>query len=153
LFFPQELSVDSAEMIVKLHRFLQEKLKLEIFYNTTIVETHENDGECIAITAAGTALNASKIIICGGHEFKTLYPEVFNESDLEVSKLQMLQTKPQGIYALQGNILTGLSIRRYEAFEECPSFKKSNHWKIRIPLRKNTESIFYSNRLWTVRLF
>lgn len=124
LFFPQELSVDSAEMIVKLHRFLKEKLKLEIFYNTTIVETHENDGECIAITATGTALNASKIIICGGHEFKTLYPEVFNESDLEISKLQMLQTKPQGIYALQGNILTGLSIRRYEAFEECPSFKK-----------------------------
>jgi len=124
LFFPQELSVDSAEMIVKLHTLLQEKLELKIFYNTTVVETHENDGKCVAITADGTELHASKIIICGGHEFKTLYPNVFNESDLEVSKLQMLQTKPQGIYSLQGNILTGLSIRRYESFEECPSFEK-----------------------------
>jgi FAD dependent oxidoreductase TIGR03364 len=124
LFFPQELSVDSAEMIVKLHTLLQEKLDLKIFYNTTVVETNENDGKCVAITADGTELNASKIIICGGHEFKTLYPKVFNESDLEVSKLQMLQTKPQGIYSLQGNILTGLSIRRYESFEECPSFEK-----------------------------
>jgi FAD dependent oxidoreductase TIGR03364 len=124
LFFPQELSVDSAEMIVKLHALLQEKLELKIFYNTTVIETHENDGKCVAITAEGTELNASKIIICGGHEFKTLYPKVFNESDLEVSKLQMLQTKPQGIYSLQGNILTGLSIRRYESFEECPSFEK-----------------------------
>ncbi|SDI69630.1 TIGR03364 family FAD-dependent oxidoreductase [Chryseobacterium jejuense] len=124
LFFPQELSVDSADMIVKLHKLLQEKMGLQIIYNTTVVETHENDQKCIAITADGEEYTASKIIICGGHEFKTLYPNVFNDSDLEVSKLQMLQTKPQGIYSLQGNILTGLSIRRYESFSECASFQK-----------------------------
>jgi FAD dependent oxidoreductase TIGR03364 len=124
LLFPQELSVDSAEMIVKLHALLKEKLDLKIFYNTTVVETYENDNQCVAVTADGQQFNASKIIICGGHEFKTLYPNVFNESDLVVTKLQMLQTKPQGIYSLQGNILTGLSIRRYESFQECASFDK-----------------------------
>lgn len=124
LFFPQEISVDSADMIVKLHKLLQEKMGLQIIYNTTVVETHENDQKCTAITADGEEYTALKIIICGGHEFKTLYPNVFNESDLEVSKLQMLQTKPQGIYSLQGNILTGLSIRRYESFSECSSFQK-----------------------------
>lgn len=124
LFFPQELSVDSAEMIVKLHQLLKEKFGLQIFYNTTIIETDEDDQKCIAVTSEGTEFHASKLIICGGHEFKTLYPKIFNESDLEVSKLQMLQTKPQGIYALPGNILTGLSIRRYESFGECPSFQK-----------------------------
>lgn len=124
LFFPQELSVDSADMLVKLHQLLQDKFGLQIFYNTTVVETNEDDKKCIAITSEGTEFHASKLIICGGHEFKTLYPKVFNESDLEVSKLQMLQTKPQGIYSLQGNILTGLSIRRYESFSECASFQK-----------------------------
>lgn len=124
LFFPQELSVDSADMIVKLHKLLQEKLGLHIFYNTTIIETGENGQNCSAISADGTEFTASKIIICGGHEFKTLYPKVFDESDLEVSKLQMLQTKPQGIYSLPGNILTGLSIRRYESFSECASYQK-----------------------------
>ncbi|MBK1894824.1 TIGR03364 family FAD-dependent oxidoreductase [Chryseobacterium paridis] len=123
LFFPEELSIDSAEMIVKLHGLLQEKLDLKIYYNTTVVETYETDHQCVAITADGQELNAAKIIICGGHEFKTLYPNVFNESDLVVTKLQMLQTRPQGIYSLQGNILTGLSIRRYESFQECPSFE------------------------------
>ncbi|ASK31176.1 TIGR03364 family FAD-dependent oxidoreductase [Chryseobacterium sp. T16E-39] len=123
LFFPEELSIDSGEMIVKLHRLLQEKLDLKIYYNTTVVETYETDSQCTAITADGQELHAAKIIICGGHEFKTLYPNVFNESDLVVTKLQMLQTKPQGIYSLQGNILTGLSIRRYESFQECPSFE------------------------------
>lgn len=124
LFFPQELSVDSADMIVKLHQLLQDQFGLQIFYNTTVVETNEDDKKCIAVTSEGTEFHASKLIICGGHEFKTLYPKVFNESDLEVSKLQMLQTKPQGIYSLQGNILTGLSIRRYESFSECASFHK-----------------------------
>lgn len=123
LFFPQELSVDSADMIVKLHKLLQEKMGLQIFYNTTIIETGENGQNCSAISAEGTEFTASKIMICGGHEFKTLYPKVFDESDLEVSKLQMLQTKPQGIYSLPGNILTGLSIRRYESFSECASFE------------------------------
>lgn len=123
LFFPQEISVDSGEMIVKLHQYLKNQEKLDIFYNTTVVEASENNGLCNVITSNGQKISATKIIICGGHEFKTLFPEVFNESDLEVSKLQMLQTKPQGIYSLPGNILTGLSIRRYESFSECASFK------------------------------
>lgn len=123
LFFPQEISVDSGEMIVKLHQYLKNQEKLDIFYNTTVVEASENNGLCNIITSNGQKISATKIIICGGHEFKTLFPEVFNESDLEVSKLQMLQTKPQGIYSLPGNILTGLSIRRYESFSECSSFK------------------------------
>ena len=124
LFFPQEISVDSSEMIVKLHQYLKTQEGLDIFYNTTVVETIENNSQCTVVTADGKKFTSSKIIICGGHEFKTLYPEVFNESDLEVSKLQMLQTKPQGIYSLPGNILTGLSIRRYESFTECASFDK-----------------------------
>ena len=64
------------------------------------------------------------LIICNGSEFKNLYPEIFLKSDLEVSKLQMLQTKPQKNYKLEGSILTGLSIRRYESFYECPSFNE-----------------------------
>ena len=34
----------------------------------------------------------------------------------------MLRTIPKLKVELEGNILTGLSIRRYESFEECPSF-------------------------------
>lgn len=122
LFFPQEISVDSGEMIVKLHQYLKSQHNLHIYYNANVIETFEKNSSCTAITSDGEKFVGSKIIICGGHEFKTLYPNVFNVSDLEVSKLQMLQTKPQGNYTLAGNILTGLSIRRYEAFSECSSF-------------------------------
>jgi glycine/D-amino acid oxidase-like deaminating enzyme len=54
-----------------------------------------------------------------------LFPEIYAKSGLIVSKLQMLQTVPMKNVSLKGNILTGLSIRRYESFEECPSHKNS----------------------------
>ncbi len=60
LFFPQELSVDSADMIVKLHKLLQEKMGLQIFYNTTVLETHEDDQKCTAVTADGAEFYTPK---------------------------------------------------------------------------------------------
>jgi glycine/D-amino acid oxidase-like deaminating enzyme len=49
---------------------------------------------------------------------------LFDNSGLEISKLQMMRTKPLAHIHLPGNILTGLTIRRYESFEEyCPSFQ------------------------------
>jgi FAD dependent oxidoreductase TIGR03364 len=95
---------------------------LHFYGNTKIVNCNEVNGDVEVHTANGEIFKAAKAIICCGSEFKTLYPEVFAQSDLEVTKLQMMQTKPQPGYNLKGSILTGLSIRRYEAFYECPSF-------------------------------
>ena len=62
--------------------------------------------------ANGRMLLSSKVIICNGSDFKTLYPQLFATSDLEISKLQMMQTKPQENYKIPGSVLTGLSIRK-----------------------------------------
>lgn len=123
LFFPQEITVEPNTMIHKLHDYMIAHLGLDLYTNTAVVRTGNISGEAIAITAAGLEYKASKIIICSGSDFKLLYPEIFNDSDIIVSKLQMLQTKPQNNYRLDGSILTGLTIRRYESFEECPSYK------------------------------
>ncbi|MGQ7947338.1 TIGR03364 family FAD-dependent oxidoreductase [Flavobacterium sp. WC2509] len=124
LFFPQEVTVEPATMIHKLHQYMIANLSLDLFTNTTVVNTENRNGEVVATTSAGLEYKASKIIICNGSDFKILYPEIYNNSDLIVSKLQMLQTKPQNNYKLDGSILTGLTIRRYEAFEECKSFQE-----------------------------
>lgn len=123
LFFPQEITVEPDTMIHKLHEYMVANLGLDLYTNTTVVHTEEKSSEVVSTTASGTEYKASKMIICNGSDFKILYPEIYNSSDLIVSKLQMLQTKPQNNYRLDGSILTGLSIRRYESFEECPSFK------------------------------
>lgn len=123
LFFPEEVTVEPRTMIHRLHEFMQQSLRVDIFYNETVINTEEIIDEVAVTTSTGKELKATKVIICNGSDFKALYPEIYNESDLEVSKLQMLQTKPQQNYRLDGSILTGLTIRRYEAFAECSSWK------------------------------
>lgn len=122
LFFPEEVTVEPRVMILRLHEFMKKELNVTIHYNTNVIATNNINGGVSVLTSNSEELLASKIIICNGNDFKTLYPSVYNESDLIVSKLQMMQTKPQKNYQLDGSILTGLTIRRYEAFEECASW-------------------------------
>ncbi len=122
LFFPEEITIEPAIMIHRLQRFLRERHNLHIFYNKLVINCEEQRGNVTVETAQGNKWTAEKAILCNGSEFKLLYPEVFAQSQIEVTKLQMLRTKPQPNYKLDGSILTGLSIRRYESFYECPSF-------------------------------
>ena len=122
LFFPDEVTVEPRLMISRLLQFLTEEKGLNYFNNTKIVRCEAWGDDVEVETANGEIYKSKKVILCCGSEFKTLYPEVFAKSDIEVTKLQMMQTKPQPGYNLKGSILTGLSIRRYEAFYECPSF-------------------------------
>lgn len=124
LFFPDEVTVEPRTMIHRLQQFLVTQKKLDLFTNTKAIHIDQSTDEVAITTATGNTFKAAHALICNGSDFKTLYPQLFAASDLQLSKLQMLQTKPQQNYKLPGSILTGLSIRRYEAFYECPSFKE-----------------------------
>ncbi|MBA4746017.1 MAG: TIGR03364 family FAD-dependent oxidoreductase [Muricauda sp.] len=122
LFFPQEVTVEPRIMIHRLQEYLVARKGLEIKYDFPVVSC-ESIGEYAAVRSTkDETVSGSKVIVCNGSDFKTLYPKVFASSDMEVSKLQMMQTKSQGNFKLKGSILTGWSIRRYEAFHECPSY-------------------------------
>ncbi|WP_405410329.1 TIGR03364 family FAD-dependent oxidoreductase [Maribacter sp. Asnod1-A12] len=123
LFFPEEITVEPRTMIGRIHKYLQKK-GVSIIFNSKVIECNALGNEVSTQMANGKNLLSSKVIICNGSDFKTLYPELFATSDLEISKLQMMQTRTQGNFKLSGSILTGLSIRRYEAFAECPSYLK-----------------------------
>ena len=122
LFFPEEIMVEPRIMINKLHEFMK-TLGLHLFMSTKVIGCETVNNIVHLTTSSNETYKALKVIICNGSDFKTLYPSLFNESDLIVSKLQMMQTKPQQNFRLKSSILTGLSIRRYEAFEECKSYK------------------------------
>ena len=123
LFFPEEITVEPRTMIGRVHKYLKKK-GVSIFYKAKVIECNALNNEVSTQLANGRMLLSSKVIICNGSDFKTLYPEMFATSDLEISKLQMMKTKSPGDYKISGSILTGLSIRRYEAFAECPSYLK-----------------------------
>ncbi len=124
LFFPEEVTVEPRTMIHRLQEFLKEAKRLTLKMGFNVVSCEQNGERVEVKSATGQSLWAKKVIVCNGNDFKNLFPEAFANSDLEVSKLQMMQTKPQNNFELKGSILTGWSIRRYEAFHECPSYAK-----------------------------
>ena len=124
LFFPQEISVEPEQMLYRVLRYIDNTFpNLTYKPNCTIVDVAAQSGDVKVNTSAGEHFTADKVILCNGGEFKLLYPELFNQSGIVVSKLQMMRTVPMPHLSLEGNRLTGLTIRRYESFEECPSFK------------------------------
>ncbi|SNY95289.1 TIGR03364 family FAD-dependent oxidoreductase [Flagellimonas pacifica] len=122
LFFPEEVTVEPRTMIHRLQLYMVGQMGLEIKTKFTVVGCVKKEGEVELHSSTNQRLSAQKVVICNGSDFKNLYPELFENSDLEVAKLQMMQTKPQQNYELKGSILTGWTIRRYEAFAECPSY-------------------------------
>ncbi|MDR3008907.1 MAG: TIGR03364 family FAD-dependent oxidoreductase [Sphingobacterium sp.] len=125
IFFPQELSVEPESMIRQLHIYMQSKFSdYTLKYDTTIVACEDKNDTVSVVSSTLQHYEGKKVLICNGYEFKILYRSLFEDSGLEISKLQMLRTKPLDHIHLPGNILTGLTIRRYESFEEyCPSFQ------------------------------
>jgi len=122
LFYENEISLEPRTAIGKIIDFVQRDAGVQFKNYTTVTACEKRDGRNEIRTAAGERFTADTVIICSGREFKILYPELFITSGLEVSKLQMMLTEPMPV-ALPGNILTGYSIRRYEAFHSCPSYK------------------------------
>jgi len=123
LFFPDEVSVNPRQMIHRLHEYLSRQVKYQSHFQTSVCElTSDPNGQVTAVTTSGNAFTAQKAVLCCGHEFQLLFPEVFQSSDLEAVKLQMLRLRPQDV-SIPGNVLTGLSIRRYESFSQCPSWE------------------------------
>lgn len=148
LFFPGEVTVEPRRMVHHLIAFMREKYKLQYRANSQVQSVVHKNGNCEMETSAGDRYTADQVLICCGREFKTLYPQLFKNSDIEVSKLQMMQTAPMPDYLLPGSVLGGLSIRRYESFRECRSYEslQANHidpvfskWGIHVLFKQATD--------------
>jgi FAD dependent oxidoreductase TIGR03364 len=122
LYFPDELSVEPEQMVHRLIAFIQKKYGVDYRPGSAVIDCQSNYSGAIVSLTNRQRFQAGRVIICSGHEVRLLFPEVLADADLIVSKLQMLLVKPVSGITLPGNILTGLSIRRYEAFQACPSF-------------------------------
>lgn len=153
LFFPSEVSVEPHLMIYRLQAFLDKKFdNYTITYNMPVIGCEPSANRVFAQTAKGEVFEGDKAIICNGYEFKLLFPELFASSGIVISKLQMMRTAPMPHINLEGNILTGLTTRRYESFEHhCPSFKNINtpahydelkKWGIHILFKKASDGTF-----------
>lgn len=125
LFFGQEVSAEPNALIYRLLEYCQAKFaRLTYLPNTPVIECYPIAQGVQITTSNRKVYTAEKAIVCSGAEFRLLFPELFGQSDIVVSKLQMLRTAPMPQVALEGNVLTGLTIRRYESFQAMPSFNR-----------------------------
>jgi FAD dependent oxidoreductase TIGR03364 len=124
LFFPQEVSAEPTLLIHQLLKYCAARFPNLTYRNYTTICACELVHNLVHVVGTGITCTAEKAIICNGSEFKILFSNLFVKSGIVISKLQMLRTQPMPALPLEGNILTGLTTRRYESFEECPSFSK-----------------------------
>lgn len=142
LYFPEEVTVEPREMVFRLQQFLRQSHGLEVRYRCPAIECRENKQRVEVTIASGERLYAERVMVCTGSDFKELFPDRYANSDLEIAKIQMMETGPQHNLELKGSILTGWSIRRYEAFRECPSY----------PSIKSGEAVDSAQKRWGVHL-
>jgi FAD dependent oxidoreductase TIGR03364 len=123
LFFPEEITLEPRAALSRILRFLSEQRGLDFFPRALVVGLEASGSlGCRAVCSDRRVFHAERTLVCSGYEFQALFPEIYVQSDLQAVKLQMLLLERQPSQRIPGSVLTGLSIRRYEAFQECPSF-------------------------------
>jgi D-hydroxyproline dehydrogenase subunit beta len=122
LSFPDDLVIDPGQMLRQLLPQLSAQHLFE-YYPQTLAIAVESSGQGYMVRdARGNTFTAARVFICNGTEYRTLFPEHFAQSGLQICKLQMMQTVPQPGPVIPHALLSGLSIRRYPAFQSCPSY-------------------------------
>lgn len=122
LLFPDDLALEPPVMLRRLIPYLVEGGGVRYVPHTTVVGVESSEQGCTVVDAAGARYVADQILVCTGADYRTLFPEMFRSSGLQICKLQMLRTVPVSGVCLRPSILSGLSIRRYPAFTSCPSY-------------------------------
>jgi FAD dependent oxidoreductase TIGR03364 len=123
LYFEDELKAEPSMTLKLFTNYLVHVMGVHVQFHTFVTDIYSNDNEAIAFDSFGEKYICDHLLVCTGDDFQTLYPWFYKKADMEVVKLQMLELIPQESW-LKGNILTGWTIRRYESFQECPSYSE-----------------------------
>ncbi len=117
LWSPEVWKVDQRQAAAKMVEWLAREHGVSFHFSTEVLAVGASRVE----TSAGS-FGAEQVVVCGGDEFATLFPQAFRETQVVRCRLQMLRTNPQpGGWQLKPFILGGLSMTRYAAFASCSS--------------------------------
>ncbi|MFN0121994.1 MAG: TIGR03364 family FAD-dependent oxidoreductase [Blastocatellia bacterium] len=118
-----EICVDPREILAGLPGWLQRTYGVRFEFNRAVT-AYEHPH----VLAGEQRWRASRLFVCSGDDFQTLFPEVFAGSGLSRCKLQMLRTRPLDL-RLGPLLAGGLTLAHYPAFRDCPSLPALK-WRI-----------------------
>lgn len=114
-----ERTVNSREAIRRLPLWMEERFGLILRFGHVVTE--------IAMPIVKTSRESwrvSKVFICSGADFETLYPDVFDQYPVTKCKLQMMKAVLPKPITIGPSLCAGLTLRHYDAFSKCPSLQK-----------------------------
>jgi FAD dependent oxidoreductase TIGR03364 len=119
LWSPTEMTVDPRQIIRSLPQFLSERYGVQFYFNSAVQRV-----ESSALYTADQRCEADAIIVAGGDDFQTLFPECFRDSGLTRCKLQMMRTVPQPEqWRLGPSLAFGLTFKHYPTFQVCTTLR------------------------------
>jgi D-hydroxyproline dehydrogenase subunit beta len=120
LFSSTELAINPLTAVRKLPEWLASRLNVSFELGTTITTVELGQVR----SADGRTWAFDRIIVCGGSDFETLFPEIFRDAGLSRCKLQMLKTVPQPLGSTFGpHLASGLTLRHYANFAVAGSLE------------------------------
>ncbi len=119
LYSPHEANIDPREAIAKIADYLNAQDDVEVHFSAPVSRVSGNQ----VTLSDGRKLEAERIVICQGDDAQQLFPDIMAaQTELRSCKLHMLRSTPfkRDIGPM---IASALSLRHYEPFEVCQSFR------------------------------
>jgi FAD dependent oxidoreductase TIGR03364 len=126
LFFPDDARIEPRSLFRRLIPWLTREFPVHYRPATVAVRVWASGGEACVRTSDGAELHARHAIVCNGSDLRTLFPDRFQGAGFERCKLLMLRTVAQPHLRLPTTLASGLTLRRYPAFANCPSWSRLN---------------------------
>jgi len=146
LWSETEMTVDPREAIALIPGYLTKAYGVEFHFGKVVTEIQYPH-----LIAEGKQWQAKQIYVCSGADFETLYPEIYQNSGITKTKLQMMSTVPQPQnWQLGPSLCGGLTLTHYGAFADCESLGALKtriatetphfpHWGIHVMISQNSK--------------
>lgn len=120
LYSPNEVVINSREVIPAIAEWLTEKYNVSFLFNTWVTAI-----DLPKLYTNKDAIKCKRVVITTGADFELFYPNVFSDEKITKCKLQMIKTLPVNSI-IEPAVFSATSFVHYASFANCKKLKEVN---------------------------